>query len=179
MVKKQVKELFESATTAKATATDLRRLTKKLTGVFRDVQLDAKLATSINIGTRQWVFVMSKAAATQWEQLSKTPMVLGVLHYYVPAKEEAPPSRMLVATPGRGGAITLQMIDASGQLLWTGTAKLNAKKDLEFDMPITRPNADAVGVMAGRLTPKGDLTFTKSQLPRPIKKNAPKLVAEE
>jgi hypothetical protein len=86
---------------------------------------------------------------------------------------------MLVATFDKGGKIKLQMIDASGQVLWTGTGKFNRSKELEFEMPITRPNSEHVGVMAGRLTQKGELTFTESRLPRPIKKNAPKLVSEQ
>lgn len=171
-------EDFEIIKTKRSTPSELRRVVESLRRVPRELELDPARGTMMELGKRQWAFVMTKQAVENWDQLGKKPIPLAVLAHQFETAEDAEVQRVLVALPGTRGKIKLEMRDNMGQVLWTGTAEVK-QGELEFSMPITRPRVSAKGLMAGRINSRGELTLSDARLPKPTRKKEPQFVSED
>jgi hypothetical protein len=173
-----VAKQFERLTTKKTTPRELQ-------AVLRDVRLPAarvELASSrgqlLELGRREWAFVLTREAVDGWDRLGSEPVTVAVLAQRYAASESARVERVLVALPAGRGKLRMEMNDAEGRLLWTGAGSL-VRNELQFSMAITRPGTALKGIMAGRIRRNGQLVITQSRLPKPVGKKAPKLESED
>jgi hypothetical protein len=168
---------FETLKTVKTDPAEVKRIVAALGGSGRVPALDPEKGQAFEIGSRRWTFVLTEEASGGWDRIGREPVVVGVLAHQFPALDEPHAQRVLVALPGKGGAVTLEMRDAEGAVLWTGKGTIT-KGQLEFSMPISRPGVRARGTVAGRISGDGAITLAKGQLPRP-KAKAPSIESVE
>ena len=168
-------EKFEALKTMKAGSGQLRKTVRNLRGLPADLKLDPSRAQALVIGPHLWTFIMTREAAANWEKLGTEPMTLGVI---ASGLDRPYLQRMLIALPAGDNKVKLEMHDRDGVLLWTGSGVLEGD-ELDFSMPITRPGVKAKGMMAGRISSKGQMTLRDSRLPRPARKRNPTLESED
>jgi hypothetical protein len=168
-------EKFEVLKTTKASTSQLRKTVRNLRDVPNELKLDPSRAQALVIGPRLWTFIMTKEAATGWQKLGKEKLTIGVI---ASGLDRPYLQRLLVALPGKGNTIKLEMHDRNGRLLWTGKGEIKGG-ELEFSMPITRPGVSAKGMMAGTLTAGGQLTLRDSRLPKPVRSRKPTFESED
>lgn len=169
---------FESLTTKKTTPRNLRALLRNVRVDAPDVELVSSRGQLLELGERQWAFVLTADAVERWDRLGTEPVTVGVLAQRFAAAEAARVERVLVALPAARGKVRLEMNDAEGRLLWTGTGAI-VRGELQFSMAITRPGTALKGTMAGRIKRSGQMVLTQSRLPRPVGKKAPKFESED
>lgn len=163
---------FEIPKARRATSKELGKTVRDLQGLGGELELDPTRGHVVEVEKRSWTFVMTKQAVAKWDRLGKEEFVVGVLAYHHSGLEAPYVQRELVAMPGPGTSVVLEMRDADDLPLWRGKGRVEAGA-LEFSMPITRPGATAKGVMAGRLAANGRLTLADSRLPKPSGKKRP------
>lgn len=169
---------FESLTTKKTTPRELQALLRNVRVDAPGLELAPGRGQLLELGRRQWAFVLTADAVARWDRLGAERVTVGVLAQRFAAAEAARVERVLVALPAARGKVRLEMNDAEGRLLWTGTGTM-VRGDLQFSMQITRPGTALKGAMAGRIKRNGQMVLTQSRLPRPIGKKAPTLESED
>jgi hypothetical protein len=163
---------FETIRVVDASPAQLEGGLRNLRGVPVGLKLDTKRGQLLASGERRWAFVLTQEAVERWERLGAEPITLAVLVYQLPGQAQGHVQRLLLALPGEGDTVNLEMRDTQWQLLWTGTGTLK-NRALDFAMPIRRERVDAEGLMAGRIDADGRLTLRDARLPRPTAKQTP------
>ena len=168
---------FEKAVAGPATPSELAKVVRRARGIASAPELDVKRASKVQVGDRQWQFVMTRAAIEGWDRLGSQEVTVGVLIYEQPGAAAPFVHREIVVRPGKNRLVV--EVRENGLARWTGDGIVNRGGALDFKVPIDRENAPKAGMMAGTVTRDGALRFTESNLPRPIKARRPELIAEE
>lgn len=172
------RRVFESIKVVDSSPTLVRETVQSLRGRLANLELDHRRGSALQLADRRWMFVLEAEANRKWNRIGKEPVTVGVVANNVEGIDAPFVQWVLVAVPGARGSIQLELRDSEMVLLGKGTATLRGD-DLEFQMPITRPGANAKGIMSGVLTSDGQIRVKESRLPKPLKKREPKLVSED
>jgi hypothetical protein len=168
---------FERAIAERASPKEVERVVRRTRRLAATPEVDPTRSSTVRIGDRKWVFVLTREAVEGWDRLGSKELTLGVLIYEHTGAAAPFVHRSIVVRPGNRRLVV--EVREYGLPRWIGEGFINRAGSLDFNVPIDRDNAPRAGIMAGQVMRDGQLRLTQSRLPRPVDSREPILVAED